>query len=106
VKTFYSAEDIQALAAAGRRELRVDANTVLTDLARDEARRLGITLVRPTGKPTSSKAVATAQDQEASLGPRPKGCQHGPVTSDSRSIGSDSMVDELVSLVKRLGREE
>lgn len=48
MKTFYSAEDIEALAAQGVTELRVSEETVLTHLARDAAHRLGISLVYST----------------------------------------------------------
>jgi len=45
MKTFYSAEGIEQLAAQGAQELILDETTVVTDLARDTARRLGISLV-------------------------------------------------------------
>ena len=38
-------EDIENLAAQGKKELVVDENTVLMNLARDMARQLGITIV-------------------------------------------------------------
>ena len=48
MKTFYCAEDIERLATLGKTELSVDADTVVTDLARDTARQLGISLVYPS----------------------------------------------------------
>ena len=47
MKTFYCAEDIEALASQGVRELTVDADTVLTSVARETAAQLGVQLVTP-----------------------------------------------------------
>lgn len=43
-KTFYSEQDIEDLARRGEKSLEVDADVVLTDLAYEKARALGITL--------------------------------------------------------------
>lgn len=50
MKIFYTERDIEDMHAAGVRQLEVDDNTVLTDLARDKAEDLGLTLV-PAGRP-------------------------------------------------------
>ncbi len=42
MKTFYSAEDIENLAEQGQREIRINENIVLTDLAKQTAHMLGI----------------------------------------------------------------
>jgi hypothetical protein len=52
MKIFYTERDIEDMHAAGVRQLEVDDNTVLTDLARDKAQDLGIVLV-PAGQPQS-----------------------------------------------------
>ena len=99
-------EDIENLAAQGKKELVVDDNTVLMNLARDMARQLGITIVDgsrpapvkvpppsvpsapakvtpPSGSSTQTKsasAVASApavRDAALKPGAKPKGCQHG-----------------------------
>ena len=44
MKTFYSAEDIENFADRGQREIRVDDNVVLTDMAKQTAHILGIRL--------------------------------------------------------------
>jgi septal ring-binding cell division protein DamX len=98
-------EDIENLAAQGKKELVVDENTVLMNLARDMARQLGITIVEgsrpaqvkvpppsvpsapakvtpPSGSSTQAKTaspVASAPAaRDAALKPdaKPKGCQH------------------------------
>jgi hypothetical protein len=117
-------EDIENLAAQGRKELILDENTVLMDLARDLARQLGIAIVdgahpipakaaSPAAAPSPAKAVSPAapatssNGKPPSLGAKPKGCQHGPLTvvphrSHANSHqNSDGMVDQLVELVKQ-----
>ena len=53
-KTFYTDHEIEDLAKRGVKSLVVDDNVVLTDLARDKARRLGVELVREDDKPPSA----------------------------------------------------
>ena len=61
MKTFYSAEDIEALAGQGVTELRVDEETVITHLAKDTAQRLGIVLVYGApGSPVSRRGSTLA----------------------------------------------
>ena len=115
MKTFYCAEDIENLAAQGKTELIIDENTVLTDLARDIARQLGISLVyRSRSKPMavvpSVSASAPSFGSTVRLGAKPKGCQHGPLEGGrpeqaTVSRGSSAVVDQLVDLVKQLGDE-
>ena len=114
MKTFYSAQDIEALASQGVRELLVDDDTVLTDLARDAAAQLGIKLVSP-GRSAAVGAALVAPAVRAAVpsGAKPKGCQHGPLSSASaaggapmKSAGSSPVVDELVGAVRQLaGRQ-
>ena len=98
-------EDIENLAAQGKKELVVDENTVLMDMARDMARQLGITIVdgsrpapakvnppavsaapakvtspaTPAAPARAASPVASARVREAAPKPgaKPKGCQHG-----------------------------
>ncbi|MEJ2557145.1 MAG: hypothetical protein P8186_13130, partial [Anaerolineae bacterium] len=84
MKTFYSAQDIEDLAAQGKAELIVDDNIVLTDLARHVAQQLGISMVyKPRTVPTTASPPVSTLAPSASLGlgSKPKGCQHGPLTS-------------------------
>jgi len=110
MKTFYSAEDIEALAAQGITELRLDENTVLTHLARDTAQRLGVALVSGalTARAASSVGASSPYPRSTpSVGAKPKGCQHGPLTGRSSGGGgsaasSDKTVSELIGLVRQL----
>jgi hypothetical protein len=121
---FYSAEDIDKLAAQGIRELALEPGLALTDVARERARQLGIVLVThgraPAGSRTSpaSAAPSGAMAMLADKASKPKGCQHGalpapqlpPAPAAVSSKGSDDvsgdMVDQLVGLVKQLGSKE
>jgi hypothetical protein len=52
-KTFYTERDITDLAGRGVTSLEVNDDVVLTDLARDEALKRGVRLVRSTNEPTA-----------------------------------------------------
>jgi hypothetical protein len=112
VKTFYSAEDIEALVARGQTELILDEDTVLTQLARDAAQKLGLKLVRrPSAAPAALQPAPARPSPGPATGPgaKPKGCQHGPLpgrpsASRATSASSDRVVDELVDLVKQLSK--
>ncbi len=128
MRTFYSTQDIEDLAARGITELVVDDSVVLTDLARDMAQRLGIALVSrsrgPSPAPVSPGAPAVGQPAAPAgraVG-KPSGCQHAPLTrgqpasptqarsqpqsqSQGRSDAAGSpntVVDQVVGLVRQL----
>jgi hypothetical protein len=120
VKTFCSAQEIEDLAAQGRKELVIDQNTVLTDMARHVAQQLGVKIVyksQPEGAASAAAPVGVSLAGPAPFRPgsKPKGCQHAPLTSPPASVtppsapnsaaggSSGTVVDQLVGLVKRLG---
>ena len=81
MRTFYCAEDIERLAAQGTKQLVLDQAAVLTDLARDAARRLDISLVYLSRAVPVTAAPAT---QPASpIGPR-AGSSANPVTRGAK----------------------
>ena len=53
-KTFYTERDIEDMAAIGQRSLVVDEDTVLTDLAYEKAKRLGIEILQPNEAPPAA----------------------------------------------------
>ncbi len=57
-KTFYTERDIQNLAEQGVAELQINDDVVLTELAWDTARKLGIKLVREAA-PTPADDLKT-----------------------------------------------
>jgi hypothetical protein len=126
MRTFYSMQDIEDLAARGITQLVVDDDVVLTDLARDVAQRLGIALVcrsrGPSPAPVSPGVSAVAQPAAppTRASARPAGCQHAPLTSSQPrpvaqarpqsqpqaqpgAAGSpNTVVDQVVGLVRQL----
>ena len=110
MKTYYSAQDIEALAAQGVRELVVDENTVLTDLARETAAQLGVKLVAP-GRPVGRRQRLAATQSAAApvsraASPRAASTVRRPAAGRRRcrrsaeSAGNSPVVDELVGAVK------
>ena len=53
-KVFYTERDIDDLAANGKRSLIVNDDTVLTDLAYEKAKRLGVEILQPNDAPPSA----------------------------------------------------
>lgn len=87
-KTFYTERDIEDLAKRGVISLVEDDDVVLTDLARDKARRLGIEIVHDVDQPSSAperpyitKMVSpSAIEFEAGKGSRPIGPERPYIT--------------------------
>jgi hypothetical protein len=125
VKTFYSLEDIENLVAQGVRELIVDEDAVLTDVAQDAAARMGLRLLpkgrgpaAPVGFQPAAAAIPGAGISPApALGARPRGCQHGPLGEHGASgqagtpqgakgarpaAPSGGLVDDLVGAVRQI----
>lgn len=53
-KVFYTERDIEDMIARGERSIVVGDDVVLTDLAYEKARRLGVALVQPDEKPPAA----------------------------------------------------
>jgi len=106
IRIFYTGSDIEDLAASGVQQLEVGPGVALTDAARERADELGVALVTP-GNGSSSKAAAPAASAKSEpLPKRPRGCQHGPVSTKSNRIevtgAGGPMVDQLVEAVSAL----
>ena len=116
---YYTAKDIEALAAKGIFQLELGPNTFLTDFARETAEQLGVTLIDGIGKdipaPVSPPAAAPRQAKVANQSyNKPRGCQSGdgnrPVveTVNSASPGvvsdpeSSASVNKLVDLMGKI----
>jgi hypothetical protein len=95
-KTFYTDRDIEDLVKQGVRSLVVDDDVVLTDLAYEKARRLGMELVRQNDQPpaapirpyivkvpaTSASPTEWMGEQAASSAPRLSTPARGPETPE------------------------
>jgi hypothetical protein len=116
VKTFYSLEDIESLVAQGVRELIVDEDAVLTDVAQDAAARMGLKLL-PLGRGPAAAAgplPVVLPPPAPGAGSRPRGCQHGPLGGHGQPGTTQSskgevpaqlrggLVDDLVGAVRQM----
>jgi len=108
MRTFYTGNDIEDLAARGVLQLETGPGVFLTDAARERAEELGIALIVPGSTPTGKAATQVAPTQSKSLPNRPRGCQHGPSlaqVSHKAATGNGSpMVDQLVNAVSALNK--
>ena len=109
MRTFYTGNDIEDLAASGVRQLEVGPNVSLTDAARERAEELGVVLVTPGSAPTAKAATPAAPAKSVSLPSKPRGCQHGPmpvakVSHSEAATGGGPMVDQLVKAVSALNK--
>jgi hypothetical protein len=79
---YYTAKDIEELSAKGVQMLEIGHGVTLTDVARETAQQLDITLVEgveqvsPSTEPTSSRKTSVTSDKYN----KPSGCQHAPTT--------------------------
>jgi hypothetical protein len=80
MNTYYTAKDIEELAAKGVTQLEVGPNVFLTDFAYDTAEQLDIKLVQPGEQVEQARPTAPAVSQNTSQTQynKPRGCQHGP----------------------------
>lgn len=67
-KCFITARDVDELVEQGRTELRVDANTVLTDVGRERALERGLRLVRDGDEPAPARSAPTPNATKTELG--------------------------------------
>jgi hypothetical protein len=75
---YYTAKDVEELAASGRRQLTIGPGVFLTDFARETAQQLEIELVDGSKQATPG-APATPTSSSASVSDRfnkPSGCMH------------------------------
>ncbi len=110
MKTFYSAEDIENFADQGQREISVDENTVLTDMAKQTAHMLGIRITQASAGSAPGNftpAGPRSPDRTRAFSGKPKGCQRRPANKSTTAPGpsagrSNQVVDKLVEKIKRI----
>lgn len=111
MKIYYTSKDIEELAAKGVKQLEVNRDVTLTDFAKETAEQVGIELIRTPARTKATPPVSRQND--ALMGARPKGCQHGPVgTGDSAAARTQAgqrpanqnsgAVNDLVNLMGKL----
>ena len=106
MRTFYTGNDIEDLAASGVRQLEVGPGVVLTDAARQMAEELGIALVLPGAAQTSKATTPIPLAKNETLPAKPRGCQHGPLSASSNHRPTTGrVVDQLVEAVSALKKQ-
>jgi hypothetical protein len=115
MKSFISAEDIEAIAERGQGQLIIQAGMVLTDLARRTADSLGVKLVEQGRQAAPAATPASFANHPVSMGNqfsgKPKGCQgHGgaasAATAPTANGGAASpLADQLVAVIKKRGHQ-
>lgn len=64
MRTFYTAHDIEDLVASGGTELEIDESTVVTDEAREKARKHGLKVTMISKKATNAQQADVEQGEE------------------------------------------
>jgi hypothetical protein len=103
---YYTAKDIEELAAKGLKELEIGPQVFLTDFAYETAEQLNIALVKPGLSVPQTQPAAPDGPQRAapSRFNKPRGCQHGasaPLEKDSvnsAQAAASQQVDETTSV--------
>ncbi len=106
---YYTAKDIEEMAAQGIRQIEIGPGITLTDFARETARQLEIALVKSGSE---SAQAGTAAMGRTSRYNKPSGCMHGAQPGQQapgRQTGGGSadtvnrLIDLVGSAVKRGG---
>ena len=112
---YYTAKDIEEMAAKGIQQIEIGPGITLTDFARETARQLNITLVRP-GQQAAPAAAVTSTPAVPSAGraskySKPTGCMHSPAgvsqgpspapapANPSAGGGNSNTVNRLIDLM-------
>jgi hypothetical protein len=77
---YYTAKDIEEMAAKGIRQLEIGPGITLTDFARETAQQLDIMLVKGGRQSTPAPTLPAAQNRStgrSSKYSKPSGCMHG-----------------------------
>lgn len=113
---YYTAKDIEEMAARGVRQLEIGPGITLTDFARETALQLDIELVDPRKErkpaPAPAAAPAPARSSSGSKYNKPPGCMHGPLdtaapppansSATPATEGSSSTVNRLIDLMGKV----
>lgn len=108
-KTFYTERDIEDLAASGVKSLTVDENTVLTEVAREKARKLGVELLgerdsRPSSAPARPYLTDKPAPKAEPAAEKPRGSELQERVYSSVKARLGDQVDEtlLKAIVQRV----
>jgi hypothetical protein len=113
---YYTAKDIEELAAQGVHELEIGHGVTLTDFAKETARQLDVALIRGGRKDGAPKPAASPSSAPISGSKynKPSGCQHASnsipaahsqaaVPSNRSTAGADpNTVNKLIDLMGKV----
>ncbi len=111
MRTFYTASDIEDLAARGATQLDLGPGVMLTAAAKERAEELHIALVTPGSAAPATRresaapakaAQSAAAAQSGALPAKPRGCQHGSLGGASGKAAPSQVVEQLVDAVSAL----
>ena len=95
-KVFYTERDIEDMAARGERSLVVGDDIVLTDLAYEKARRLGIELMQPNEQPPAAPVRPYLNKPNAAQAPQPPSPAPAAAPSSTRLMAIKARVKAAV----------
>jgi hypothetical protein len=95
-KVFYTERDIEDMAARGERSLVVGDDVVLTDLAYEKARRLGVELLQPNEKPPAAPVRPYLNKPSVSQAPQPPSPASAAAPSSTRLMAIKARVKAAV----------
>jgi len=113
---YYTAKDIEELAAKGLKEIEIGPQIFLTDFAYETAEQLNIVLVKSGASPPQTQSAVPSAPQTApqSRYNKPRGCQHGYVVPSrinsavsaqgaaSPQVGEANSVNKLVDIMGKI----
>ncbi len=100
---FLTERDIEAYASQGVTEIALDANTRITDLAREAALRLGVRFVRP-GDAVSAPAPAASEPAQPAFSELHQQVRAAIVSQLGMAPdGLDAIIDRVLKAVEHAG---
>jgi hypothetical protein len=106
---YYTAKDIEQMAAQGIQQIQIGPGITLTDFAGETARQLNITLVKEGQQPAPATPAPVAQSGSTGRSSRyskPSGCMHGasfrPAAGSQAAApagGNSNTVNRLIDLM-------
>ena len=96
---YYTAKDIEEMAAKGIQQIELSSGVTLTDFARETAQQFNITLVNGSRQAaqTQPSPSQTPAVQVSSKYNKPKGCQHGPRSLSAPQTNGTSAVNPTMA---------
>jgi hypothetical protein len=109
---YYTAKDIEELAAKGLTQLELIPGTMLTDFARETAEQLGIQIIKPDQALADPSYLPARSSSSIQIANKPNGCQHNKTSAPSSPAnrhhqqpppsGNSGAVNKLVDMMAEI----